>query len=55
MGFGFAVLRLGPRDFWTMTPRELAAAMEAVAGRSETLGRARLGELMDAFPDTTHG
>ncbi len=29
MGFGLGVLRLSPDAFWRMTPRELAAAMEA--------------------------
>lgn len=26
MAFGFGVLRLSPAAFWSMTPRELAAA-----------------------------
>ena len=32
MGFGFGVLRISPDAFCRMTPRELAAAMEAVLG-----------------------
>ena len=32
MGFGLGVLRISPDAFWRMTPRELAAAMEAVLG-----------------------
>ena len=35
MGFGLGVLRLAPDAFWRMTPRELAAAMEAVFGPSD--------------------
>lgn len=35
MRFGLGTLRLAPRDFWAMTPRELAAAM----GEAERPGR----------------
>ena len=35
MGFGLGTLRLAPDAFWRMTPRELAAAMEAVLGSRE--------------------
>lgn len=34
MGFGFGVLRLAPEQFWRMTPRELAYAIEARPGAS---------------------
>ena len=30
MQFGFGVLKLSARDFWALTPRELAAAWGAV-------------------------
>lgn len=52
MGFGLGVLRLSPREFWGMTPRELAAAFEALSGR-RVLPPARetLDELMERFPD----
>jgi len=53
MRFGFGVLRLSSRDFWGLTPRELAAAFEAQVGRTRGVapGREVLGRLMAAFPD----
>ena len=52
MGFGFGVLHLAPQDFWAMTPRELACAIEAVRGpRHAPMDRTALGDLMRAFPD----
>lgn len=52
MEFGLGVLRLAPREFWTMTPRELACAIEAVTGRTDTpLARASFDDLMKRFPD----
>ncbi len=52
IGFGLGVLRLPPEAFWRMTPRELAAAIEAVRGRFVApLGRAGLDELMRRYPD----
>lgn len=51
MGFGFGVLRLSPRDFWAMTPRELAHAINAVTGAVEPLQRAELEHLMTRYPD----
>lgn len=53
MQFGFGVLRLSSRDFWGLTPRELASAFEAVSGRSRAAGPGRdmLASLMAAFPD----
>jgi len=54
MAFGLGVLRLSPRDFWSMTPRELAAAVEGVHGPAQRAPtRAALDALMRAFPD--HG
>jgi uncharacterized phage protein (TIGR02216 family) len=53
MGFGFAVMRLSPAEFWAMTPRELAAAMRAFGhGVHTPPGRADLANLMNAFPDS---
>ena len=53
MGFGLGVLRLSPEAFWRMTPRELAAAMEAVLGpRASSLDRAGFDALQARFPDT---
>jgi len=52
IGFGLGVLRLPPREFWQMTPRELAAAIEAVRGRTPApLHRATFDELMRRYPD----
>ncbi len=52
MRFGLGVLRLPPRDFWAMSPRELAAAWGAVMGeRTGPLERRDLETLMERFPD----
>lgn len=53
MQFGFGVLRLSSRDFWGLTPRELASAFEALSGRSRGGAPARdvLASLMADFPD----
>lgn len=53
MAFGFGVLRMGPKEFWSMTPRELAAAHEAHTGgrAADPLPRPRLDTLMRAYPD----
>ena len=52
MGFGLGVLRLPPEAFWRMTPRELAAAIAAVRGRTAPpLARAALDDLMRRYPD----
>jgi uncharacterized phage protein (TIGR02216 family) len=52
MGFGLGVLRLSPRAFWQITPRELAAAMEAVFGpQTLPLDRAAFLALRARFPD----
>jgi uncharacterized phage protein (TIGR02216 family) len=52
MRVGLGVLRLSPRDFWSMSLREFQAACEGLFGRS--VGpppRQRLDELMKLFPD----
>ncbi len=52
MGFAFAVLRLSPRTFWTMTPKELSAAINTVCPRlQQRPGRSDLDRLMGRFPD----
>jgi uncharacterized phage protein (TIGR02216 family) len=53
MRFGFGVMRLSSRDFWGLTPRELAAAFEAVSGRTRGPGIRRddFSALMARFPD----
>jgi uncharacterized phage protein (TIGR02216 family) len=52
MGFGLGVLRLPAEAFWRMTPRELAAAIEAVLGpRGVPLDRVGFAALRARFPD----
>jgi uncharacterized phage protein (TIGR02216 family) len=52
IGFGIGVLRLSPAAFWSLTPRELACAMRALAPDKPTpLARAALHDLMTRFPD----
>jgi uncharacterized phage protein (TIGR02216 family) len=53
MRLGFGVLHLSSREFWGLTPRELAAAFEGVAGRrtSAPPDRDALGKMMERFPD----
>lgn len=58
MRFGFGVLRLSSREFWGLSPRELAAAMAAHAGpvAARPPSRSELGDLMQRFPDEVrHG
>ena len=52
MGFGLGTLRLAPEVFWRTTPRELAAAMEAVHGpREAALDAISFAALRARFPD----
>jgi uncharacterized phage protein (TIGR02216 family) len=53
MQLGFGVLKLSSREFWGLTPRELAAAFEAVSGRERGQApvRDRLDEMMRQYPD----
>jgi len=53
MRFGLGVLRLAPRQFWNMTPRELHAAAEGRFGprKGGAPSREKLDALMRAFPD----
>ena len=52
MAFGFGRLRLSPCSFWSMTPRELAAAMRAHAPMPVApFERSALFNLMQQFPD----
>ena len=52
-GSGLGLLRLSPAAFWSMTPRELAAALRALLGPAadEPPPRAALAQLMARFPD----
>jgi uncharacterized phage protein (TIGR02216 family) len=52
MGFGLGILRLSPDAFWRMTPRELAAAMQAVfRPPNAPLDRVGFDALRTRFPD----
>ena len=51
IGFGLGVLRLSPKDFWAMTPRELAFAINAVTGAVSPMQRDELENLMTRYPD----
>ena len=52
MAIGFGRLRLGSEAFWAMTPRELGAAIEGLAGtRDPPPKRAAFDELMARYPD----
>lgn len=52
MQLGFGVLHLSSKEFWGLTPRELAAAFEALSGSRPTApDRAGLGKMMERFPD----
>ena len=56
MQLGFGVLRLSSKEFWGLTPRELAAAFGAIGGRHVTPRRGELEAMMAAFPDEVrHG
>mgnify|MGYP000262360013 FL=1 len=54
MRAGLHDLRLQPRDFWALTPAELAL-MLGVGPQTRPLGRGRLDELIAAFPDLSKG
>jgi uncharacterized phage protein (TIGR02216 family) len=54
MAAGLGLLRLPPDAFWSMTLRELAAALRGLLGPSSPdapLPRAALAQLMSRFPD----
>ena len=52
MRLGFGVLRLSSKEFWELTPRELAAAFEARSGaRPGAPDRDQLKQMMEQFPD----
>ncbi|MCB1487034.1 MAG: phage tail assembly chaperone [Bauldia sp.] len=56
MAVGFGRLGLASHDFWAMTPRELAAAVEGAFGRAAAPpDRAMLERLMTRFPDRRDG
>ena len=54
IGIGLGLLRLSPRDFWAMTPREFAHVLRTLGGAaSDAPGRSGLQALMTMFPDRT--
>jgi uncharacterized phage protein (TIGR02216 family) len=55
MTAGLGTLRLAPCDFWSMTPRELDAALRGALGPvalPPAMARSDLTALMAAFPDS---
>lgn len=50
MRAGVFGLRLAPRDFWALTPAELALMLGQGAG-SGAMSRAQLDRLLDRYPD----
>ncbi len=58
MELGLSVLGLSPLAFWSLTPRELQAALSGRFGNitdGETLTRHDLDALMQRFPDEGAG
>jgi uncharacterized phage protein (TIGR02216 family) len=54
MAAGLGLLGHSPQTFWSMTPRELEAAIRGRLGLDATvtaLGRNELQQLMQQFPD----
>jgi uncharacterized phage protein (TIGR02216 family) len=52
LAIGLGILRLAPKDFWAMTPRELAAAIRGLFGEiAAPIDRAAFDELARRFPD----
>jgi uncharacterized phage protein (TIGR02216 family) len=54
MAIGLGLLRLPPAVFWSMTPKELDAALTGLFGRvfsDGPLPRLALTDLMRRFPD----
>jgi uncharacterized phage protein (TIGR02216 family) len=50
MRLGFGVLKLSSKEFWGLTPRELAAAFGGAVG-PRAPDRGELGRMMERFPD----
>ena len=54
MAAGLGVLKLSPRHFWSMTPREFAAAVAPETARRQLEApppRSALDDLMQRYPD----
>lgn len=52
MRAGMRGLGLRPHEFWNLTPAELQLLLGGMDGAT-SMGRPRLDELMQAFPDAT--
>jgi len=55
MAAGLGLLRLRPADFWSMTPKELDAALRGLLGPSHAgapPSRCVLKDLMSRYPDS---
>jgi uncharacterized phage protein (TIGR02216 family) len=54
IALGLGLLRLSPRDFWAMTPREIALALRPYGGGEAVRppGREAVTALMALYPDT---
>lgn len=56
MTLGLGTLRLAPSSFWSMTPRELTAAVRSLSDltpHSRSPTRSELDAMMSRFPDST--
>jgi len=52
IGLGIGVLKLSSREFWAMTPRELAYALRELGlGADAPPGRDGFEQLMKRYPD----
>jgi uncharacterized phage protein (TIGR02216 family) len=52
MAAGLGVLRLSPHSFWSMTPKEIAAALAPLGtSANDAPSHADLAQLMARFPD----
>lgn len=54
MAAGLGILRIEPKAFWAMTPRELEAALRGtfgLGGGNAPPMRSELAQLMSRFPD----
>ncbi|MGE0501452.1 MAG: phage tail assembly chaperone [Rhizobiaceae bacterium] len=55
MAAGLGLLGIQPNVFWTMTPREIEAALSVLAPAAiAPPGRDALAAMMGRFPDKTH-
>jgi uncharacterized phage protein (TIGR02216 family) len=57
MATGLGLLRLSPAVFWSMTPKELTAALNGLLGPPDMtplFTRSDLSTLLQRFPDETY-